>query len=381
MKQREYFDLRNMDKDKAIKEIKQLKELLDNGILTQEEYDKKSSDLKKIILDSQGEKNGLSKSDKEYWEQKAKEKSNTEKEIIPAKKEESKPNKKVEVQEKVVLKETTNDPSNDSNENDTLKTSGGFRKWLNKKETPLNNFLYISLGFIVIPTSFFVFMTFQNYILGLANGSSTYGDYPFDSNYVYLFVWLVIGTPFILFLSYLISLIKSLKVKTNKVFFLFTLIFILMFLRSFQTTIYPALNFEKNNVSEAQIKISDAWQKEAKKKEESGDFLGALNDYNNAIQSNPNFDKLYSRRGNVKRKLKDYDGEINDHNKAIDLNPNRYNNYILRGVSACRERGEYDFPSCVDCSFITKGWNVAKQNGEDNDVIKGIENDFPRCTF
>ena len=39
-----------MDKDKAIKEIKQLKELLDNGILTQEEYDKKSSDLKNYLF-------------------------------------------------------------------------------------------------------------------------------------------------------------------------------------------------------------------------------------------------------------------------------------------------------------------------------------------
>tara|TARA_B100001250_G_scaffold99043_1_gene83172 strand:- start:708 stop:818 length:111 start_codon:yes stop_codon:yes gene_type:complete len=36
-----------MDKDKAIKEIKQLKELLDSGILTQDEYDTKSADLKK----------------------------------------------------------------------------------------------------------------------------------------------------------------------------------------------------------------------------------------------------------------------------------------------------------------------------------------------
>ena len=36
-----------MDKDKAIKEIKQLKELLDSGILTQDEYGVKSADLKK----------------------------------------------------------------------------------------------------------------------------------------------------------------------------------------------------------------------------------------------------------------------------------------------------------------------------------------------
>lgn len=39
-----------LSKEKAINEVKQLKELLDSGILTQEEYDKKASVLKKIIL-------------------------------------------------------------------------------------------------------------------------------------------------------------------------------------------------------------------------------------------------------------------------------------------------------------------------------------------
>ena len=63
-----------MDKDKAIKEIKQLKELLDSGILTQDEYDVKSADLKKIILDSENKKNGDKKTQKEYWEKKADEK-------------------------------------------------------------------------------------------------------------------------------------------------------------------------------------------------------------------------------------------------------------------------------------------------------------------
>jgi hypothetical protein len=73
-----YFYISRMNKDEAIKEIKQLKELLDSGILTQEEYDSKSADLKKIILDSSKKKDETSESKKEYWEQKAKEKSKTE---------------------------------------------------------------------------------------------------------------------------------------------------------------------------------------------------------------------------------------------------------------------------------------------------------------
>ena len=38
-------------KEKAIKQLKELKELLDLGILTQEEFDKKAVSLKKIILE------------------------------------------------------------------------------------------------------------------------------------------------------------------------------------------------------------------------------------------------------------------------------------------------------------------------------------------
>ena len=38
------------NKNEAINEVKQLKELLDSGILTQEEFDKKAAELKKIIL-------------------------------------------------------------------------------------------------------------------------------------------------------------------------------------------------------------------------------------------------------------------------------------------------------------------------------------------
>mgnify|MGYP001172209630 CR=1 FL=1 len=39
-----------MKRSQAIKEIKQLKELLDSGVLTQDEYDQKAKGLKKIIM-------------------------------------------------------------------------------------------------------------------------------------------------------------------------------------------------------------------------------------------------------------------------------------------------------------------------------------------
>ena len=366
-----------MDKDKAIKEIKQLKELLDSEILTQNEYDAKSADLKKIILDSENKKiePSESKKEKEFWLQKAIEKSNNEKEIIPPKKEEIKPNKQLVDKDEVVLKETTDELSNDSNKKDTIKTSGGFRKWLNKKESPLNNFLYIALGFIVIPTNFYVYMTFSDYIIGLGTGRFTYGEYPFDSNFVFLIVWFVMGTPLILLFSYLISLIKSLKVKTTKVFFLFTLFFILMFLLSFQTTIYPALNLEQNNVSEAQIKISDAWWKNAEKKLRDKNYSGALNDFNNAIKSNPISDTLYQRRAWLKTYLNDYDGATEDLDKAIELNPSSYYHYLLKSTLPCEKLNRN---GCIDCDIAVKGIEIAKNKATAR-VLKNIKKKFSMC--
>jgi hypothetical protein len=102
-----------MDKDKAIKEIKQLKELLDSGILTQEEYDKKSADLKKIILDSENKKNESSEIEKEYWEQKVKENYEIKTTTNIPKKEELKSTKKLEVEEEVILKTHSNESTKD----------------------------------------------------------------------------------------------------------------------------------------------------------------------------------------------------------------------------------------------------------------------------
>ena len=42
----------NKPKDQAIEELKKIKELLDLGLITQEEFDNKSKELKKIILNS-----------------------------------------------------------------------------------------------------------------------------------------------------------------------------------------------------------------------------------------------------------------------------------------------------------------------------------------
>jgi len=54
-------------------------------------------------------------------------------------------------------------------------------------------------------------------------------------------------------------------------------------------------------------------------KQKKGDLNGAMVDYNQAIELNPQYGLAYRNRGNAKRKKGDLDGAIADFNRAIKL--------------------------------------------------------------
>ncbi|WP_373544255.1 tetratricopeptide repeat protein [Chamaesiphon sp.] len=63
------------------------------------------------------------------------------------------------------------------------------------------------------------------------------------------------------------------------------------------------------------------------------DERGALADYNRAIQLKPNYDAAYNNRGNLKvDKLQDYQGGLADYNRAIQLKPRNADAFYNRGV-------------------------------------------------
>ena len=93
------------------------------------------------------------------------------------------------------------------------------------------------------------------------------------------------------------------------------------------------------------------------------DEEGALQDYNKAIELNPN-DAAYYNRGILKKDMNDKDGALQDYNKAIELNPNyavAFNNradlYLERDNL---DKALADVNHSIDLgggyvSFITKG--------------------------
>ena len=67
----------------------------------------------------------------------------------------------------------------------------------------------------------------------------------------------------------------------------------------------------------------------------------AIEDFNKAIELNPNYAEAYSNRGLVYAKKGDYDRAIEDLNKAIELDPNYAEAYNNRGI-AFEGEGDYD---------------------------------------
>jgi len=61
----------------------------------------------------------------------------------------------------------------------------------------------------------------------------------------------------------------------------------------------------------------------------------AINDYNKAIELNPNLAEAYYNRGSAYRELKQYEKAITNYNKAIELNPSLADAYSNCGVTHC----------------------------------------------
>ncbi|MCY1722640.1 tetratricopeptide repeat protein [Prolixibacteraceae bacterium Z1-6] len=83
-------------------------------------------------------------------------------------------------------------------------------------------------------------------------------------------------------------------------------------------------------------------------KAQFGDFQGAINDFNKALQVKANDDQAYANRGKAKDELNDLEGALADLNRAIELDPLNHDYYIHRGNTKIKLN---DFTGAInDCS-------------------------------
>ena len=86
----------------------------------------------------------------------------------------------------------------------------------------------------------------------------------------------------------------------------------------------------------------------------SGDYRGALVDFNKAIELNPEDPESFFYRGLAKAKSGDFQGSIVDYDKAIQLKPNNLDSYGSRGIAKARlgdlEGAIQDFDKAIEIS-------------------------------
>ncbi|MEH2048891.1 tetratricopeptide repeat protein [Nostoc sp.] len=84
---------------------------------------------------------------------------------------------------------------------------------------------------------------------------------------------------------------------------------------------------------EQKSKSADTYYNEGLEKYNNKDFSGAIEDYTQAIEINPNYANAYMNRGLAHYDLGDNQAAIEDYNQAIKINPNYANAYINRGLA------------------------------------------------
>lgn len=107
------------------------------------------------------------------------------------------------------------------------------------------------------------------------------------------------------------------------------------------------------------------------------DYNGAMKDFNKAIELNPTESELYNYRGILKTKLEDINGAIEDFNKAIELSPNDSGLYFNRAI--LRSKSEDDYGAIDD---YTKSIDIENKNPKVNDgQLESPDDEYKGCTI
>jgi protein O-mannosyl-transferase len=159
--------------------------------------------------------------------------------------------------------------------------------------------------------------------------------------------------------------------------------------------IFSFISHERNKVWANNLSIYDdvinkypraffAYGNRGLAKDDSGDYSGALEDYNIAIGLNSRNAEVNNNRGLVKDHLKDFTGAIADYTKAIEFNSKYAEAFVGRG-NAKNSLGDYkeaikDYNNAIEINpkFAKAFYNMGVAKAFLNDM-RGALNDFNRA--
>lgn len=110
---------------------------------------------------------------------------------------------------------------------------------------------------------------------------------------------------------------------------------------------YAGAILEYNKVIELDSSNYKAYTNRGTCKRNMQDFIGAIQDYNKAIEIDPTHSMQFSARAFAKSQLGDYRGAIQDYNKTLELSPKDASSYFNRGLVRIQIK---DLDGCLDLS-------------------------------
>lgn len=113
------------------------------------------------------------------------------------------------------------------------------------------------------------------------------------------------------------------------------------------------------------------------RKVKRGDFAGAIADFNQSLQANPQLAPAYLMRGNARWKLGDISGAINDYTKAIAQNPKYakayYNRAIARAASQQRSKAIQDYRKAANLFLVQKDSDNRRRAVDNLTYLQALE--------
>jgi tetratricopeptide (TPR) repeat protein len=129
---------------------------------------------------------------------------------------------------------------------------------------------------------------------------------------------------------------------------------------------------------------ADAYKKRANYRCELGDYEGAIEDYTQVININPNDAFACKNRGNLRSYCGDYQGAIDDYTQSIKINSNDADAYYLRGNIRCKLGDKLlaieDFRKATDL-YRKEGKLVEQKNVQERILELEIEDSLDILNF